>query len=245
MKKRAGDSAIRHIPSGPAGRLWPSTPWDILRRWNDLSGLERQDALDRMIRLYYMPVYRFFQRVLGIHGDDLKTVTQDFFTRLIEKDFLKNLRHEGNFRGFMKLACRRHYINWIEKNRPRAVSLDASDGMARDVPIPEDRLGDMVDEELRRWYVEEARERVRKDLLAQGKEIYVRVFDARIGDGSGGTPTNYETIAKTVGRGVYDVRNYLTKARTLFRETLLALAAERSEDPKRELEDLGLLKYAL
>lgn len=230
-RKRPADSSMAHLPSGPAGAHWPDTPWSRLLKWNELNAQDRKAVLDRLVLLYYKPVYRFFQRVLGLHGDDLTNLTQDFFTRLIDKDFLKNLRYEKNFRAFLKVACRRHYINWLEARRDPAHPLGD-----RDVAEKTDVL---VDEELRGGYLEEAKERVRRQLLAEGKTAYVQVFEARLGPDA----PDYAAIAARVGKRVYDVRNYLSKARALFREALLALAAERADDPEQELRELGLLDF--
>lgn len=227
MKKRPADSSLRHLPSAPGP--WPSTPWSRLLKWPELPAADRKAALERITTLYYKPVYRFFQRVLGLHGDDLTNVTQDFFTRWIEKDFLKGLSYEKSFRAFLKVACRRHYVNWLEARRDRAVPLADRDVAAR--------VDEGFDEELKTWYVDEARGRTRRRLLAEGKDDYVRVFEARLaGD-------EYAAIAEKVGKRVYDVRNYLSKARAFFREELLALAAERADDPEAELRELGLARY--
>jgi DNA-directed RNA polymerase specialized sigma24 family protein len=137
---------------------------------------------ERLSRLYYKPVYRFFQRVLGLHGDDLADVTRDFFVRFLEIDFPGRLRREGSFRAFLRVAARRHGLNWKEKHRARAGRLD-------------------------------------------------------------GRPPEYAEIAEEIGRSVFDVRNYLNRIRGLFRKALAEVAAERSPDPGRDLEELGLAAY--
>lgn len=240
MARRRDDSSLPQIPSDPQGKRWPDTPWTLLLRWKSLGAADRKGALDRVIGQYYKPVYRFFQRVLGLQGDDLTNATQDFFVRFIEKDFLKNLDHAGSFRGFLKVACRRHCLNWREKNRPRAVALDGTPEPA----MPEERIGALLDEELRKDYLDVALERVRARLLEEGKDVYLRVLEARLRrDGTGKAP-ELAAVALEVGRGVYDVRNYLTRIRELFRAALHEVAAERAERPREELEELDLLRFA-
>lgn len=240
MARRRDDSSLPQLPSDPQGKRWPDTPWSLLLRWKSLGDAERQGARERLLGQYYKPVYRFFQRVLGLHGDDLTDATQDFFLRFIEKDFLKNLDHQGSFRAFLKVACRRHCINWREKQRPRAVALDG----APEIAMPEDRSDALLDEELRKDYVDGALERVRDRLRGEGKDAYLRVLEARMRRDDEGRPPELAAIALEVGRGVYDVRNYLTKIRALFREALHAIAAERAERPRQELEELDLLRFA-
>lgn len=244
MGKRRDDSSLPHLPSDPQGRRWPDTPWSLLLRWKSLGAADRKGALDRILGQYYKPVYRFFQRVLGLHGDELTDVTQEFFVRFIDKDFLKNLDHRGSFRAFLKVACRRHHLNWMAKNRPRAVALEGPDGRIPEIAMAEDRSDALLDEELRRDYLETAMDRVRTRLRGEGKEVYIQVLEARMRRDEEGRAPGYAAIALEVGRGVYDVRNYLTQVRTLFREALHEIAAERTEVPRRELEELDLLRFA-
>lgn len=240
MARRRDDSSLPHLPSDPRGKRWPDTPWSLLLRWKNLGDADRKGALDRIVGQYYKPVYRFFQRVLGLHGDDLTNATQDFFVRFIEKDFLKNLDHAGSFRAFLKVACRRHYLNWMEKNRPRAVAL----GEMAEPVLPEDRSSALLDEELRKDYLDGALERVRARLRQEGKDVYIQVLEARMRRDDQGRAPELAAIALEVGRGVYDVRNYLTRVRQLFREALHEIAALRTEQPRKELEELDLLRFA-
>ena len=215
------------------GKTWPSTPWTLLRGWRDLAAAPKGEALERLSRLYYKPVARFFERVLGVRGADRDDLTQDFFVRFLELDFPGRLRHEGSFRGFLKVAARRHCLSWREKHRARAGSLEGFD-------VAEQRLDAALDEELRRDLLEAAEARVRNALAAEGKDAYLKVLDARLRRDADGKPPEYADIAREIGRGVFDVRNYLNRIRELFREALAALAAERSADPDRELDELGL-----
>ena len=236
--------------SAPAARTtaWPSTVWATIREIRAASPEGRKAALDELLRLYYQPVRRFFQRVLGIQGHRLEDMTQDFFTRFIEKDFLKIVTYEKSFRGFLKLACRRHYINWTEAERAasersgKMQRLEDRHGSAFEIPIPEERFGSMVDEELRHWYLDEAVERTRNELVRHGKEIYFRIFEARAGlDGS--PIQDYQSLSQRFGIPIFDIRNHLTSARKIFRAALETLASERSEDPHEELRELGLDRH--
>jgi len=234
----------------PASRTtrWPSTVWATIREIRTASPEGKRAALDELLRLYYKPVHRFFQRVLGIQGHRLEDVTQEFFTRFIEKDFLKIVTYEKSFRGFLKLACRRHYINWCEAERAgvdrsgKVQRLHDRDGSAFEIPIPEERFHSMVDEELRSWYLDEAVDRTRNELVRNGKEVYFRIFEARAGL-DGGAPSDYQSLSKRFELPIFDIRNHLTAARKIFRAALQALAAERSEDPQEELRELGLDRH--
>ena len=233
-----GNSSI-----GAATNTWPSTIWELVRRSHEGPAAQRKRALDDLFRQYYTPVHRFFQKALRVGERDLEDLTQDFFARFVEKDFLKNLQHEGSFRGFLKVACRRHFINWLDarnaakRGGDRAVPLEDS-GIA----VPEDKFDGLIDDELRAWYLEEAVERTKQELTAQGKEAYYKVFEARAGLRNG-EAADYKSLAKEFGISVYDVSNHLLSARKVFRQALVQLAEERSPHPTEELRELGLLKY--
>ncbi|GEM_PF-1599274 len=229
------------MPAG--GEHFPPSRWSLLHRIREAPPEGKRPLLDQLILLYYKPVYRFFQRVLDVRDERLKDVTQDFFTRFVEKDFLKNLHHEKSFRSFLKVACRRHYINWLDAERVRKapggrkiVSLE--DGEI----VPEAQMSQLLDEELRQGYIQRGVERLRETLTAEGKEAYFRVFEQRTRF-EGGKPKEYAVIAKELGLSLFDVRNYLSVARKKFRGILVELASEATDDAKAELRDLGLAEY--
>lgn len=223
--------------TGTSGRIWPNTIWSLIRRGREGTPGERKEARERLCRLYYKPVFSFFQKVLRVSVSDVEDVTQDFFTRFVERDFLQNITQEKSFRGFLKLACRRHFINWLESRRSSGVEvpLEAAN-------IPPERIDSMIDEEVRAWTLEEAVSRLRTELIRQGKELQFRVFEARAGM-DGLASTGYRELAEGFGISVYDIGNHLAAARRLIRRILLEVAAERSDDPAEELRAMGLHEF--
>lgn len=221
---------------------WPESPWSLIRRAREGNGAQKQRLLDSLLRLYYRPVSRFFQKVLGLQGERLEDVTQDFFMRFVEKDFLKNIRHETSFRNFLKVACRRHYIKWIEAERARKKPGGRSLRSLEGVEVGEEQTSAILNEELRAELLAEAVRLLRERLEAKTKSEYFVVFEARMKfDGS--RPVDYETIAKRTGCSVFDVGNYLTAARKIFRDILIELVSESADDPSSELRELGFDRY--
>ena len=105
------------------------------------------------------------QRALGLRGDDLHDVTQDFFTRLLERDFLARLREERSLRGFLRTAARRHLINY-RKSRAHRPAAPLSPEVEAELADPgTDGTERLVDEEFRVFYVEGALERTRRVLV--------------------------------------------------------------------------------
>src|SRR5258708_6509396 len=53
-------------PSTPPSprATWPETPWSLIRRARSAPPADRRAAVGRLLELYYVPVRRFFARVL-------------------------------------------------------------------------------------------------------------------------------------------------------------------------------------
>jgi RNA polymerase sigma-70 factor (ECF subfamily) len=67
------------------------------------------DAFEQLCRTYWPPLYAFIRRE-GHDDAEAKDLTQEFFLRLIERDYLRRLRHrEGKFRSFM-LTFLKHFL---------------------------------------------------------------------------------------------------------------------------------------
>ncbi len=66
-------------------------------------------ALEDLCRTYWFPLYAYVRR-RGHSKEDAEDLTQTFFARLLEKNFLTNLGSEkGKFRAFL-LASLKHFL---------------------------------------------------------------------------------------------------------------------------------------
>src|SRR5262249_6505622 len=67
---------------------------------------------------YWYPLYAFIRRQ-GCSADQSEDLTQEFFARLLEKEFLAAVdREKGKFRSFLLAACKHFLAN--ERDRARA-----------------------------------------------------------------------------------------------------------------------------
>ena len=86
-----------------------STLWTLILQAKDLASPNRQEALDRLIHIYWKPAYLFVRRK-GHSVEDTKDLVQGFFTEFLDKDFFKSVeRTKGRFRNFL-LACLQNYM---------------------------------------------------------------------------------------------------------------------------------------
>jgi RNA polymerase sigma-70 factor (ECF subfamily) len=70
---------------------------------------EADAALDSLCRAYWQPLYCYVRR-RGYAEQDAEDLTQAFFARLLEKDYLSEVdRRKGKFRSFL-LAALEHFL---------------------------------------------------------------------------------------------------------------------------------------
>lgn len=93
------------------------TSWSAVLRAKSVPDL--RTALDLLIRAYWKPVYSYIRR-RGRPVEEAKDLTQSFFTRSLENDFLKSVSPDkGRFRTFI-LAALNHFLS-NEQRRDQAI----------------------------------------------------------------------------------------------------------------------------
>src|SRR5213083_1753665 len=98
-------------PDGPAS--FPTTQWSriIAARQGDPAATAARGALAELCRVYWYPLYAFI-RHRGHDPEAAQDLTQEFFARLIEADFLAGVdRAKGKFRAFLLAACTHFLAN--------------------------------------------------------------------------------------------------------------------------------------
>ena len=102
------------MPASPS----PS-PLFVTTRWSVVLAAKNQDsrqALETLCRAYWYPLYAYVRRD-GHTPHDAQDLTQEFFARLVEKDWLRFAGPEhGRFRTFLLVAMKRFLINEWHKN---------------------------------------------------------------------------------------------------------------------------------
>lgn len=81
---------------------------------------EAHAALEGLCRAYWYPLYAYVRR----HGhgiEDAQDLTQDFFARLLERNYLRLAdRNRGRFRTFLLTSLKNFLINeWTKANREK------------------------------------------------------------------------------------------------------------------------------
>jgi len=95
-----------------------NTHWTVVLSARAGQDAPSREALENLCRRYWAPLYAFIRRQ-GESPHDARDLTQAFFARLLEKDYLQAVvREKGRFRSFL-LASLKHFLS-NERDRTRA-----------------------------------------------------------------------------------------------------------------------------
>src|ERR1041385_8102832 len=96
--------------SGPMPRQFVTTQWQTVLRASE-SGADQSQALEQLCRSYWYPLYAYVRRQ-GHGPEDAQDLTQEFFARLLQKQFFRQARPErGRFRSFLLTSLKHFLVN--------------------------------------------------------------------------------------------------------------------------------------
>jgi RNA polymerase sigma-70 factor (ECF subfamily) len=109
-------------PSGdPSEETTAGDGWFKTTHWSAVLLAGRRDspqadaALAQLCQIYRSPLYVYVRR-RGHNPEDAQDLTQSFFARLLERNYLEDVvREKGKFRSFLLMALKRFLANEWEK----------------------------------------------------------------------------------------------------------------------------------
>jgi RNA polymerase sigma factor (sigma-70 family) len=97
--------------------MFPVTQWTVVLAAGGTPSPESAAALERLCSSYWYPLYAFVRRS-GHSPPDAEDLTQEFFARLLEHNWIAHAdRHRGRFRSFLMMAMKRFLANEWKKVR--------------------------------------------------------------------------------------------------------------------------------
>ena len=91
------------------GDVFATTHWTVVLAAGRRHTPQADGALEELCRTYWFPLYAYVRR-RGHAKADAEDLTQAFFARLLEKNFLADVASEkGKFRAFL-LAALKHFL---------------------------------------------------------------------------------------------------------------------------------------
>jgi RNA polymerase sigma-70 factor (ECF subfamily) len=213
------------VSTSARGNWFTTTHWSLVLNARDPSSPLAAAALEKLCRVYWYPLYAYVRRV-GEDEESAKDITQGFFARLLEKNYLAQVQRErGKFRSFL-LASLKHFLS-DERDKARAQKRGGGQPMiSLDDTSCEDRYrlepAEAMDAEKlfeRRWaltLLEQARARVREEHIKTGKaELYDRLKAFESGDQNA---PSYAQVAAELGLTESAVKSAVFRLRQRYRE---------------------------
>ncbi len=229
------------VPNPDAAGKFPSTHWSLVHKAASPESPEARAALAELCSAYWYPIYAFIRRK-GNGRDQALDLTQEFFTRLLEKRNIAAANPgKGRFRAFLRTDCEHFLIDQFRRRNARGgqtttVSIDADGAEDRyrfepaDAVTP-DRLFD------RAWALT-LLDRV-LDLLSceyaakGGSELFNQL---KIVLTQGTSDVSAGTLAAQLGKSEEAVRMAVHRLRKRYREILEEQIAATLDNPS-EMED--------
>lgn len=116
--------ALTSVPStqtsGTPGDIFATTHWTVVLAAGQRSTPQADRALEELCRTYWFPLYAYVRR-RSHTKEDAEDLTQAFFARFLEKNYLEGLSAErGRFRAFL-LASLKHFLanEWDKSQRQK------------------------------------------------------------------------------------------------------------------------------
>jgi len=225
-----------------------TTRWSIVLNAQDPASPHASEALEKLCRAYWYPLYAFVRRQ-GHDEATAKDLTQGFFAKLLEKNYLSGVHPDkGRFRTFLLVAVR-HFIS-DEGDKARALKRGGGQPViSLDETVGEDRyrqepVESMDAEKLyeRRWaltLLEQARERLKEDYRAAGKaELYERLQPFESG---GSDAPAYADVAPALGLSEGGLRAAVHRMRQRYRELVREEVAQTVNSPAEVDEEIRYL----
>jgi RNA polymerase sigma factor (sigma-70 family) len=234
----SGKSEVRGLVSPGSGSFgtaqFGQTHWSVvLSAAGKRNPSQAAESLEKLCSLYWRPLYAYIRRQ-GESPHDAQDLTQEFFFRLLKKDYLNAVdQSKGRFRSFL-LAALKHFLS-NERDRARAKKRGGGQS-----PLPLDFIGEethlgfqptenVTPETLfeRRWatsLLEQALARLRQDYASQGKEHIFEQLKTTLTEGR--SSVAYSALAASLNMSEAAVKMAAHRLRQRYREVLRAEIAQ-------------------
>lgn len=239
--------------NGPLGgpEFFATTHWSVVRGAGSAETTRVKQALAQLCQSYWYPLYAYVRR-RGHSSHDAEDLTQEFFSRLLEKNAFASARQElGKFRSFL-LASMNHFLA-DEWDRARAQKRGGGKIVPLDADAAENRLAHEPAEPQtperifeRAWAVtilETVYARLRSDYEGSGRgALFAELKFCLTGERS---DVPYQQIAGRLGLSEAAVKVAVHRLRDRYRALLREEIANTVSHPGEVEEELRCLFKAL
>ncbi len=171
-----------------------TTHWSVVLLAGESAAPHADAALDKLCGTYWYPLYAYVRRA-GHSPEDAQDLTQEFFARLLEKNYLKLASQErGRFRSFLLKSLQHFLVNeWVRGQAQKRgggqklLSLDEEAGERSYLQEPAEQLPpeSLYDKRWAMTLLDRAMEQLRVDYAAAGKrELFDPLKSLLLSEGS-------------------------------------------------------------
>ena len=102
------------VPGTEHSGCFQTTHWSVVLAAGQAATPQAEAALASLCRIYWYPLYAYVRRQ-GQRPEDAQDLTQEFFARLLEKEYLKRAdQGRGRFRSFLLKSLQHFLVNeWV------------------------------------------------------------------------------------------------------------------------------------
>lgn len=213
--------------SSAPGDVFATTHWTVVLAAGKRSTPEARHALEELCQTYWFPLYAYVRR-RGHAKADAEDLTQAFFARFLEKNYLAGLSAErGRFRAFLLASLKHFLINeWRKSQRLKrgggeaALSLDweTADTKFQVASTAGPSPDKAFDREWALALLAKVIERLQSECAADGKAKLFEQLKIFLTAGKG--ETAQADVAKSLGMEEGAVRVAIHRLRKRYRELL-------------------------
>jgi RNA polymerase sigma-70 factor (ECF subfamily) len=234
----------------PSNDHFATTRWTLVLAAGNRQEPQAERALEELCRIYWYPLYSYVRRH-GHSREAAEDLTQAFFARFLEKDYLAGVdREKGRFCAFLLAALKNFLANeWDRASRVKRgggipalpLELDWDEAETRYQIEPADQLSpDKL--YYRAWAVallERVVARLQAEKQAEGKAELFEKLRPFLMLGKGAIP--YPEVAAELGMNEAAVRQTVHRLRRRYRELLHDEIAQTVADPAQIPEEMQAL----
>jgi len=229
-----------------------TTHWSVVLAARQKTSEERASAMERLCRAYWRPLYAFVRR-RGYETHDAQDLTQGFFARLLEKDFLESVdRSKGKFRSFL-LAALEHFLakEWRRSHAQKRggkvsfISFEEPGPEEQALQLPSKALTpeQLFDQQWALTMLNQSLARLQEEFVADGKrDFFASTKSFLTGEGK---VDSYATLAMKLGTTEAALKMAVSRMRRRFGELLRSEIGKTVDGPGQIEEELRLLFGAL
>ena len=232
--------------------IFLTTRWTIVLAAGGRGTPQSDVALEELCRTYWYPLYVYVRRH-GHSREDAEDLTQAFFARLLEKNYLEGVSSDqGKFRAFLLMAIKRFLANeWDRANSQKRgggvmpLSLDWQDADTRYQINPADNISPdkLYDRAWATTVLERVITRLRDENNADGKSTLYSHLERFLMVGK--DAISYGQTAQALNMSEGAVRVAVHRLRRRYRELLREEITQTLSNPALADEEMQALFSAL